>query len=80
MAIKPVGPAPEGYTLAEYDHHFSTRDWSGAYQPCWVRPATELKGAEHLVHIIPIRKDGDWSGMFYVRSAACVRYPEAVEA
>lgn len=76
MIITPVGPAPEGYTLAEYDHHYDCEHWQGTYTPCWVSPVTDLPDVKDTVRVIPIRKDGDWSGLFLYRPASCVRYPE----
>ena len=58
--------APHGFTLAAYDHNHDCR-LRGTVRPCWVRHVGEV------VHIIPIRKDGDWSGLFYVRPPSFLR-------
>jgi len=59
--------APQGFALAAYDHNYDNY-LRGTYRPCWVRYVDTV-----VAHIIPIRKDGDWGGLFYVRTVGCVR-------
>lgn len=61
--VKPIGPGPAGFRLAETRPAPDWYNWRDplASRTVWTRPHPDAG----FVWVIPLRRDGDWSGLMH---------------